>query len=284
MTTLNFSESIVEALSYLKKFSGETILIKLGGSILNDPQLVKQLCHDISLLQVANIRFVLVHGGGKAINEVLDVYNIASVFQDGLRVTTDAMMDLIEMVLCGRVNQMLVRTLNAVGFAAIGLSGTDHRLFQCDYFNAEYGRVGKIIQVNTDVIIHYLTSQNNKQGGIIPVIAPVGIHENGEALNINADFAASECAVALGVKKIIYLTDQNGIYDDNKNIYSQLSLVHLQELIDNCVVTDGMLAKVNAIINALEQGVTQVHIINGNYKHALLTELLTDTGIGTVCQ
>jgi acetylglutamate kinase len=264
----------------------ETILIKLGGSILTDMTLVQQLCREILLLRSHNFRFVIVHGGGQAINRVLDVYQIKSTFHQGLRVTTDEMMTIIEMVLCGQVNQMLVRTLNSLGVAAVGLSGADHGLLQCDFFSVHHGRVGQIQHVDTTVVDHFVNTQHHQQGGIIPVIAPVGLHQNGQALNINADFAASECAVALGIKKIIYVTDQDGIYDAAKNRIAACTLAQLQKLIDDRIVTEGMLAKVRAMINALAQGVSCVHVINGQRSNALLTALVTedDRTTGTVCQ
>jgi len=277
------AEHIIEALTYLQKFSGECVLIKLGGSILNNKELVKSLCADLKLLKSAHMTFVLVHGGGQAINQVLNQYQLSSTFQDGLRITTDAMMDLIEMALCGQVNQHLVRTLNSVGVCAVGLSGADNHLFQCEPYSQTHHRVGKITHLNTQLIEYFIAQQYDTAKGIIPVVAPVGMDIQGQALNINADNAASELAIALKIKKIIYLTDQDGIFDQKKQIISRLNVQQLEELIQTKVVLGGMLAKVNAIMNALQRGHAQIHIINGKRPHSLLHELLTDAGVGTLC-
>ena len=283
MITTQQQKIIESALSYVKDFKGSSILIKLGGSILDDPDLVKQLCDDLSLLRAAGIAIVIVHGGGKAINKALTTYQMPSTFIDGLRITTKDMMDIIEMVLSGHVNKMLVRMLNAANVNALGFSGADNKLLQCSYLNKQLGFVGNIEAINNSLIHTLLATQSNTDTGIIPVISPVGIDAHGQALNINADWAASHLACSLQFKKLIYLTDEPGIYDSNKNILSTLSINQLQALIEEKTVSGGMLIKVKTIIHALKNGIEHVHIINGKQKNTLISELFTKQGIGTIC-
>lgn len=273
-----------ETLSYVKKFASDCILIKLGGSVLNDIDLVKKICVDLSLIKAAGISVVLVHGGGKAIDKMLKIHNINSTSHEGLRITTDEMIDVVEMVLCGHVNKMLVRALNSASLPAVGLSGSDNNMLQCDLFSSVHGKVGKIKKVNIEIIQHFLDTQKDHKKGIIPVIAPVGIDAQANALNVNADWSATHIALALKIKKLIFLTDQDGIYDNNKQIISELDKSDLQAMIQTQVIKDGMLTKANAIIYALDHGINNIHIINAATPHALLEELFTEKGIGTVCK
>ncbi len=274
---------VVETLQYVKKFFGSQILIKLGGSILDDVKLVKNLCEDLSLIRAAGIRIIIVHGGSKAISKILKQYQIESRFHDGQRVTTAEMIDLIEMVLCGHVNPMLVRTLNTVGVAAVGLSGSDQKLLQCKRFSDELGEVGRVEQVNHQLIERYLMTQTQNEPGIIPVIAPIGCDDQGNALNVNADWAASQIASAMNIHKLIYLTEQTGIYDSNNQLIPELDAAELNDLIATGVVKDGMLTKAKTILQALNRGIDNVHIISAKKEHALIEELFTEKGIGTIC-
>lgn len=278
------TESIIETLNYVKKFSGQKILIKLGGSVLDDQELINKLCADFSLLRAAGISLVIVHGGSRGIEEQLQLRNIKSFFQDGLRVTTIEMMNVIEMVLCGQVNRNLVRNINASGVAAIGLSGTDNKMLFCERMNAELGEVGKIVKVDTTLIERCLQDQAQRLLGHIPVIAPVGVDAKGNALNVNADWAATVIAQALQIDKLIYLTDQAGIYDANRNRISEIDSEGLQNLIDTGVVQDGMLTKVRTIMDALDKALSNVHIVNAKQPHSLIEELFTDAGTGTLCK
>ncbi len=275
--------SVIATLEYVKKFAGTTVLIKLGGAALQDPALVASLCDDLSLIRSVGVNVVIVHGGGPSINNELTLRGITWEFIEGQRVTTPEMMDVIEMTLCGSVNRRIVRTLNQAGVRAVGISGTDAATLLCKRQNAKLQQVGEIIQVNTNYINAILNTQD--QGiGSIPVIAPIGIGKKGEAYNINADWAASRIAQAIGVKKVLFLTDQNGILGADGKLIQELDAGELENLIDTGVVKGGMLAKVRTVVHALRHGVSDVHIINARHPHGLIEELFTDRGVGTVCR
>lgn len=276
--------NVMETLGYVKRFSGETILIKIGGAALTDPELVKTLCQDLALIRAAGVKVALVHGGGPSINQELTTHGITWEFIDGQRVTTPEMMDIVEMVLCGSVNRKIVRTLNAAGVQAAGISGSDAKLLLCKQASAKLGQVGVIENVNPAIIQQYLDTQSAPGAGIIPVIAPVGIGKNGQAFNVNADWAASNIAVALGIKKVIYLTDQNGILDQNMAVISELDAGELENLIETGVVKGGMLAKVQTMLFCLKKGVLELHVLNAKRVHCLIEELFTNAGVGTICR
>ncbi len=253
------------------------IVIKIGGSVLHDENTIELLCNDIKQLTESGYKVILVHGGGKAINASLKIHGIQSEFIDGLRVTNADAMKIIEMVLCGQVNQSLVRKLNNKGLPAIGLSGADHHLLSCKKYSQQHGFVGEIQSVNTSLIRHILSHQS------IPVIASIGIDTQGDPLNVNADMAACHIANALDVHQLIYLTDQDGIYDENGNVLPTLNAGALQTLINQGTVTDGMLIKTKAILTSLKSGLNKIHILNGNRKRVINDLLFTDIFSGTVC-
>jgi acetylglutamate kinase len=275
--------SIIHTLAYAKQFRGMTVLIKLGGSVLNDQTAIKNLCSDLTLLKHMGIKLFLVHGGSKAINEQLAINHISSTFINGLRVTSPAAMNIIEMVLCGHVNPLLVRMLNHMGLPTLGLSGVDNQLLQCTTLDPSYGCVGHIEHINTRYLAKLLAQQDDVDAPI-PVIAPIGVNAQGNAMNINADVAASALAIALQANKLIFVTDQTGIYNHKGEIYSELFDTELAALIANKVVTGGMLSKVNAILAALQAGINNIHILNGHHPHCLIEELFTVRGIGTLCK
>ena len=275
-------DAILDTLGYVSNFYGATILIKVGGSILNDDALIHTLCRDLTLLRKVGIKVVVVHGGSKAINEALALNQLDNKFINGLRVTTKEGMRVIEMVLTGHINTMLVRKLNHMRVNATGLTGADSGMLLCDHISEDHGYVGQITQVNV-APIHNVLSLQSMGHGAIPVIAPVGVDENGHAMNINADWAAVEIAHALKVDKLIYLTDQNGIYDKDDNIISEITGAGLQQLIEDGTVSGGMLTKVDTIISALDKNIDNIHIINGKQYGALISELFTVKGIGTLC-
>jgi acetylglutamate kinase len=269
--------NVVSTLSYVKRFAGKNILIKLGGAALEDSNLVAAICSDLSLIRSVGIQLVLVHGGGPAINRELTSKGISWEFINGQRVTTPEMMDVIEMVLRGHVNQKIVRTLNKAGMRAVGISGTDARTLYCKQSNAQLGQVGAIERVDTSYIQAVMQHAT-------PVIAPLGVGASGKAFNINADWAAARITEALGVKKMIFLTDQEGILDSNNKLIEELDAGELENLIETGVVRGGMLAKVQTILHALRNGVTDVHVLNARRPHGLIEELFTDRGVGTVCR
>lgn len=268
---------VLETLNYVKQFSGSSVVVKLGGSILDDPELLKALCYDLSLLTACGIRVIIVHGASKHINQALTQQQINSEFIDGMRVTSKEAINVVEMVLCGQVNQVLVRSLNHQGVNAIGLSGADCKLLECNVMPGGFGEVGEIVKVNTALIANLLAQQ------IIPVIAPVGISPEGSALNINADWAACEIALALNIDKLIYLTDVPGILDQHQQIISTATSSDLSHSISEAVVQGGMLIKVNTIIKALTAGLNKIYVISGKQQHSMLYELFTDAGGGTLC-
>lgn len=284
---MNTLSATLASLGYLKKFRHQTLLIKLGGAALQDSSLVQSLCADLSLIHSVGINLILVHGGGPSINQELTARGIKWEFVNGLRITTPEMMDIIEMVLCGQVNHRIVRALNQSGVRAIGLSGADASLLQCKQADPRLQQVGLIEKVDTssiDALMNHQTSAIKSSPPLIPVIAPVGVGKKGEAYNINADWAASRIADAMQIKKVFFLTDQDGILDAEMKLISELDAGQLESLIEQGVIKGGMLAKAQTIIYALRHGVKDVHIINAKRPHGLIEELFTDTGVGTVCR
>jgi acetylglutamate kinase len=275
---MNNTKEVISTLSYVKKFAGETILIKLGGAALQDATIVQSLCQDLQAIRSVGLKVVLVHGGGPAINQELKARGIDWEFIDGQRVTTPAMMEVIEMVLCGLVNRRIVRALNAAGVRAIGMSGSDANLLLCQQASQKLGQVGKIDRVDAQVIHSVLNSDT------IPVIAPVGMSVEGEAFNINADWAASRIAQALGINKMLFLTDQDGILNARGTLIQELDAAQLESLVETNVVYGGMLAKAQTILSALGNGVQDVHVLNARHPHGLIEELFTDGGVGTICR
>ena len=259
------------------------LLIKIGGSILHDEKKIDSLCKDIKTIKDSGFDVVLVHGGSKAIYEALAIHGIPSEFVDGLRVTSAAAIKIIETVLCGQVNLAIVKNLNRLGTNAIGLSGAYQQLLLCDYHSEIHGFVGEIKSIHTALIHHILSFQNNGSNSI-PVISTIGVDKEGKALNINADMAAYHIACALGVHQLIYLTDQDGIYNSHGQIVSQLSNHNLQTLIDESIVSGGMLIKAKAVLAALNAGLNHVSILNGNQKNVLLDVILHKKMAGTLCK
>lgn len=252
------TKDVVATLEYVQKFSGSTILIKLGGAALQDAALVNSICEDLIRIRSVGVSVVLVHGGGPAINEELTRRGIQWSFIEGQRVTTPEMMDVIEMTLCGLVNRRIVRALNAAGVKAVGFSGTDAGTLICKQADERMGRVGQIEKVNTALIKAVLNLQNDMGAPAIPVIAPIGLGKDGVAFNVNADWAASRIASALGVTKILFLTDQDGILDKNQKLVPELDASELENLIETGVVSGGMLAKARTIVHALKHKVTEI--------------------------
>lgn len=254
------------------------LVVKIGGSILHDNAKLPELCQQLKRLQQAGYSIAIVHGGGFAINQQLNLNNIESTFLDGLRVTSKKAMDVIEMVLCGQINSGLVRALTQVGLNAIGVTGISNKTLFCDYHSVQHGYVGKITEVNS-TYLHHIFALGKKA---VPVVASVGITADGNAVNINADMAAAHIAAKLKAKNLLFLTDQDGIYNSNKVSYRQLSLEDLSRLSDDKIVTGGMLIKVQAAIMALQAGVESIQICNGK-KPELLTGFPTQKS-GTWCR
>ena len=282
------ADLLIEALPYIKRFSGKTIVVKYGGHAMKDENLKKDFANDITLLKYIGVNPVVVHGGGPQINKVLDSMGITSKFIRGMRYTDDETMDVVEMVLGGKVNKDIVARINHQGGKAVGLTGKDGMLITARKMTIYHqedaskppeiidpGMVGEVVNINPD-IIHTLTDK-----GFIPIIAPVGFGKNGETYNINADIVASKIASALHAERLMLVTDVDGLLDMNKKLISSVDAASIKEMIAAGDIIGGMIPKVECAVDALKAGVKKSHIINGKLSHAVLLELFTDSGIGT---
>lgn len=275
------AEILIEALPYIKKFSGKTVVIKYGGNAMIDCKLKKMVMQDIVLMKFVGLNPVVVHGGGPEINKMLEKMDIESRFVNGLRVTDEATMEIVEMVLTGRLNKEIVLLINELGGRAIGISGKDGGLLKAkkDTSNGDIGYVGRITDVNIDVIAMML------EKGYIPVIAPTSYGDDGKTYNVNADTAAGKIAEALNAEKFILLTDVEGILsdvNDKSSVISRMELESARELMKSGLIKGGMIPKLECCIQAVENGVKRAHIIDGRLTHSLLLEIFTDEGIGTM--
>ncbi len=286
--TQNVADILIEALPYIRRFYGMTIVIKYGGHAMVDKQLKEDFARDITLMKLVGLNPVVVHGGGPQINSVLDRMGISPKFVRGIRLTDELTMDVVEMVLGGKVNKEIVAQINQQGGKAVGLSGKDGELIQAKKLHIVYreddnkppeiidpGLVGEVTHINPD-IINTLTKQN-----FIPVIAPVATGSLGETYNINADLVASRIAMALCAGRFILLTDVDGVFDSDGTLISSIKAENINKMIEEKTISGGMIPKVECCFDALKNGVEKVHIINGSKRHALLLELFTDKGIGT---
>ena len=284
----NVADILIEALPYIRRFYGMTLVIKYGGHAMVDEQLKDDFARDIALMKFTGLNPVVVHGGGPQINSVLKRMGMDSRFVKGMRLTDEATMDVVEMVLGGKVNKGIVAQINQQGGKAVGLSGKDGGLIRARKLHIVHqedkdkppeiidpGLVGEVTHVNPG-IINTLTQQ-----GFIPIIAPVGAGESGETYNINADLVASSIAVALSAGRLILLTDVDGVLDASGSLISSISAEDINRMMEEKTISGGMIPKIECALEALENGVGKVHIINGNKRHALLLELFTDKGIGT---
>ncbi|MDJ0599016.1 MAG: acetylglutamate kinase [Crocosphaera sp.] len=269
-----------EALPYIQQFAGRTVVIKYGGAAMKDSSLKDKVIRDIIFLACVGVHPVVVHGGGPEINSWLDKLGIEAQFKDGLRVTDAATMDVVEMVLVGRVNKELVSLINKAGGQGVGLCGKDGNLVKARPVDQEnIGFVGEVSKVNVK-IVHSLVTNN-----YIPVISSVAADEKGQPYNINADTFAGEVAAALGAEKLILLTDTPGIlenYKDPNTLLTKLDIKQARDLIAQGIVGGGMIPKVNCCVRSLAQGVRAAHIIDGRIPHAILLEIFTDRGIGSM--
>lgn len=281
------ANTLMEALPYIQRFSGKTFVIKYGGHAMSDELLKKSFAMDVILLKSLGINTVIVHGGGPQINETLKRYGIVSEFVKGMRVTDEATMSVVEMVLVGQVNKEVVGYLNQHGGRAVGLSGKDGSLLLSRKMlqeirnddgsteQVDIGFVGDVVKVNIDLI------KTLENGSYIPVIAPVGVGPEGETYNINADVVAGRVAAALNAEKLILLTDTPGVLNSEKQLIPAISVAEMHRLIDEDAITGGMIPKVVCCADALREGVKKAHIIDGRMPHAVLLEIFTDIGIGT---
>jgi acetylglutamate kinase len=281
------ANTLMEALPYIRRFSGKTVVIKYGGHAMADETLKESFALDVIMLKSLGINPVIVHGGGPQINATLKRYGIVSQFVRGMRVTDADTMSVVEMVLVGQVNKEVVGYLNQHGGRAVGLSGKDGNLLLCKKLlqemrqddgtteQVDIGFVGDVVKVNTDLITTL------EHGHFLPVIAPVGVGIEGECYNINADVVAGRVAAALGAEKLILLTDTQGVLDGTGKLIPSISVAEMHRLIEEESITGGMIPKVECCAEALRYGVKKAHIIDGRVRHAVLLEIFTDVGIGT---
>ncbi|MBL4740975.1 MAG: acetylglutamate kinase [Sneathiella sp.] len=286
---LEKAKILAEALPFMHQFSGQTFVIKYGGHAMGDETLAKNFASDIALMKQVGINPIIVHGGGPQIGAMLERLKIQSSFIDGLRVTDQATIEIVEMVLSGPLNKNIVSSINAAGGLAVGLSGKDGNLIEVQKLartkrdpdsNIErildLGFVGEPKQINPEIL------ESFEENDIIPVIAPIGIGPNGQTFNINADTAAGHIAAAIGATKLTMLTDVEGVLDKDKNLLTRLTPADVNRLRKDGTIQGGMIPKLETCLHALENGVDAAHILDGRIPHVLLLETFTEHGIGTM--
>lgn len=278
LSTQEKARFLIECLPYIRRFSGRAVVIKYGGHAMTDEHLKMSFAQNIALMKFAGIKPVIVHGGGPQIARMLEKLSIESSFCEGLRVTDDATMEVVEMVLSGQTNKSIVNMLNQTGVRAVGLSGKDAQLFTVNKVKspkADLGWVGEVSHVDTDLA--YSLIQNN----FIPVISPIGVDAQGNTFNINADSAAGAVAAAMKADRFLNLTDVAGVLDKNKNLIRSLSVDEAEALFADGTIADGMIPKVKCCLDAVRGGAEKAMIIDGRVENCILLELFTDQGIGT---
>jgi len=282
------AQVLSEALPYIQKFAGRTIVVKYGGNAMIDDALKASFARDIVLMQAVGMRPIVVHGGGPQIGELLERLNIESRFVDGMRVTTEETMDVVEMVLGGLVNKEIVSLLNLAGGRAMGLTGKDGQLIRAKQLKIErktpeleapeiidIGHVGQVESIDTRVLT--MLTEND----VIPVVAPIGVGPKGESYNINADLVAGKLAEVLNAEKLMLLTNTGGVLDQTGQVVTGLVSDEVRALIDNGTISGGMLPKVACALSAVNAGVNSAHIVDGRVPHSVLLEIFTDQGVGT---
>ncbi len=274
------AEILIEALPYMQRFQGSILVIKYGGNAMTEPHLQEQFAHDVTLLKQVGMNPVIVHGGGPQINSLLQRLGLPAQMVEGMRVTDDATMEVVEMVLGGLVNKQIVQGIQRAGGKAIGLTGKDGDLLHAQKLERvdgkDLGWVGEVTRVNTEII------QLLDDGGYIPVIAPIGVGLQGESFNINADLVAGALARTLHAAKFILMTNVPGVLNPQGQLYERLRVAEIQQLMANGIITGGMVPKLQCCLDALAGGVRAAHIIDGRVPHALLLEVFTRHGVGTL--
>ena len=284
----NIAKVLTESLPYIQKFTGRTVVVKYGGNAMVDEALKQSFARDVVLMKLVGINPIIVHGGGPQIGSLLERLNIESSFVNGLRVTNSQTMDVVEMVLGGLVNKEIVSLLNKNQGKAVGISGKDGNLIRAEKLKInrkgpntgdepiDMGQVGTVVSINTEIL------DVMKDSNFIPVIAPIGTDRGGASYNINADSVAGEIASVLGAEKLILLTNITGVQDKKGNVLTGLSIKQVDALIADKTIKGGMLPKVECALNAVKKGVTSATIVDGRVEHAVLLEIFTDEGVGTL--
>jgi len=280
-SALEKAEILVEALPYIKEFYGKRVVIKYGGAAMKDCALKQKVMQDIVLMKFVGMHPIVVHGGGPEINSMLDRLNIESTFVDGMRVTDAATMEIVEMVLGGKVNKEIVSGINSMGGKAIGISGKDGNLIEAEPLDESknMGFVGAVKNVNPQIIETVI------ENGYIPVIAPIGVDQNQQSYNINADLVAAAIAVGMKADKLVLLTDVPGLLQDSQDSDSLISVLKVSQVsdyVDSGIIAGGMLPKIQCCVEAVAGGVGRTHIIDGRVPHSILLEIFTDEGVGTM--
>lgn len=282
MNGLEKAQVLIDALPYIREFNGNTVVIKYGGSAMLDPSINETIVKDIVMLRLVGLKPIIVHGGGPEINNMLNRLGIKSEFINGLRVTTKETMEVVEMVLAGKVNKQIVEMIAEEGGCPVGLTGKDGKIIRAKKLEKDgidLGYVGDIVKVNTRLLTSLIDDS------FIPIIAPIGSDGEGNTYNINADYAAVAIAAAMKAQKLVFLTDVEGVLkdkDDPSSLISFLSDQEAKEYIKEGIIAGGMIPKVECCMQAIEQGVSMVHILDGRKKHALVLEIYTPNGIGTM--
>lgn len=288
-SALNVAHVLTEALPYIQRFTGRAIVVKFGGNAMVDPKLHESFARDVVLMKLVGMNPIVVHGGGPQIGKLLEKLNIATEFVDGMRVTDAATMDVVEMVLGGSVNQEIVTSINRSGGKAIGITGKDGQLIRARKLSVnryspdlkaseiiDIGHVGEVDQIDTEVLQVILDSH------FIPVIAPIGADADGQTYNINADLVAGKIAQVIGAEKLMLLTNVPGLLDAQGEILTGLSTAQVDDLIADGTISGGMLPKIGCALDAVKSGVASAHIVDGRIPHAVLLEIFTDEGVGTL--
>lgn len=270
------ARTLSEALPYLQRYDNSTIVIKIGGNAIINDSMLESFARDIALLKQVGVNPIIVHGGGPMINEMLKQLGVKSNFVGGKRVSDRRTVEIVEMVLSGNINKKIVQAINDQGGRASGLSGKDDNLLLCDKASSELGYVGVPSKVNAQILEILFSNE------LVPVVAPLGVSENGETLNVNADTAAGAIASALSADRLLLLTDVDGVLDEDGNQLTEISSNGIQQLKNQGILKDGMLPKTETAVTALKNGVRAAVILNGKIPNAILLELFTEQGIGSL--
>jgi acetylglutamate kinase len=277
LTTATFKKEdvLIEALPYIQQYEGKTFVVKYGGAVMEDDKLKTIIAKDVTLLKKIGINIVVIHGGGKEITSLSNRLNLQTKFVNGQRYTDGETLNVVQMVLAGSINKEIVRRINMYGGRAVGISGIDGEMIKVKKYQKEdIGLVGEVIGVNETLINNLL------KDGYLPVIAPLGVDANGTVYNVNADIAAGSIAGAIDAAKLVYMSDTEGVKINNE-LVPHLTEKQIVDFINNGIINGGMIPKVESALNALNSGVSKVHIIDGRIEHALLLEIFTEEGIGT---